>query len=237
MKILWLFGAVFLVVGLGLLTGGFFLWHSHADFVARATRADGVVTDQAYRTSSKGGGTYAPVVEFTTDDGSVVRMTGSTGSSSPSYARGEHVRVLYDRANPERAQIDSFMENWIGPMILGGIGLVFSLVGGGLVGSLVRQRKIRGWLAQNGMRVKAKFEGVDVDTSLRVNGRNPWRLSCQWQHPLTQKVYLFRSDPIWFDPAPFVKRDQHDPIELDVLVNMDNPKQYQVDTAFLPAAG
>lgn len=232
MKILWLIGSVFLIVGLGMFTGSFFLWNSHAQFAAHALSADGEVTDLAYSSSSKGGGTYRPVVQFTTTDGKLVHMTSSTGSSPPSYARGDHVRVLYDRANPERAQIDSFMENWFGPLILGGMGLVFSLVGGGIVGYQVKQRRIRAWLAQNGMRVQAKFDGVSVDTSLTVNGRNPWRLSCQWQHPLTQKIYVFRSDPIWFDPTPFVKRDQ-----LDVLVNMDNPKQYQVDIAFLPAAG
>jgi Protein of unknown function (DUF3592) len=232
MKLLWIFGGVFLIVGLGMLTGGFFIWRAHADFAAHAVSADGEVTDLAYRSSSKSGGTYSPVVQFTTPDGKIVHMTGSTGSSSPSYARGDHVRVLYDRANPERAQIDSFMEQWFGTLILGGMGLVFSLVGGGIVGAQVRQRKVRGWLAQNGMRVQAKFDGVGVDTSLSVNGRNPWRLSCQWQHPLTKKVYFFRSDPIWFDPTPFVDRQQ-----LDVLVNMDEPKQYQVDTSFFPTAG
>jgi hypothetical protein len=45
-------------------------------------------------------------------------------------------------------------------------------------------------------------------------------------------VYLFKSANIWFDPTAFVKRDT-----LDVLVDMDNPKRYQVDISFLPQAG
>ena len=232
MKFLWIFGGVFLLVGLGMLSGGFFLWQSQADFAAHALSAEGEVTDLVYRSSSKGGGTYIPAVKFTTADGKLVHMTGSTGSGSPSYARGDHVRILYDAANPERARIDSFMENWFAALLLGGMGLVFSLVGGGVIGSMVRQRKVRGWLEHNGMRVQARFEGAGVDTSLSVNGQNPWRLSCQWQHPLTKKVYFFRSDPIWFDPTPFVAREQ-----IDVTVNMDDPRQYQVDTSFLPAAG
>jgi len=142
------------------------------------------------------------------------------------------VRVLYDPANPEHGKIDSFMEQSFGVLMLGGMGAIFGLVGGGIVGYQVRQRKVRAWLAQNGMRVRAKFEGVDYDTSLTVNGRHPWRLTCQWQHPATQKVYLFRSDPIWFDPSAFVKRE-----ELDVTVNADDPRQYVVDTSFLPKSG
>lgn len=232
MKVLWIVGSIFLVVGLGMLAGGFAIWRSNAAFAAHAIGADGTVTDLAYSSSSKGGGTYRPVVEFSTADGKRVHITGSTGSNPPSHSRGDHVRVLYDPANPEHGKIDSFMEQSFGVLMLGGMGAIFGLVGGGIVGYQVRQRKVRAWLAQNGMRVRAKFEGVDYDTSLTVNGRHPWRLTCQWQHPATQKVYLFRSDPIWFDPSAFVKRE-----ELDVTVNADDPRQYVVDTSFLPKSG
>jgi hypothetical protein len=232
MKILWVVGIVFFLAGVGMLTGSFFAWRSFADFSAHAKSVDGVVVDLAYLQSSKGRGTYAPVAEFTAADGSKVHVTGSVSSSSPAYSRGDHLRILYDPANPEHARIDSFSETWFGPVLLAGMGTVFALVGGGIVFGLVRQRKVRGWLAKNGMRVQAKFEAVIFDTGLKVNNRSPWRLTCQWQHPVTAKVYMFRSDPIWFDPTPFVKRDQ-----LDVLVNADNPKQYMVDTSFLPAAG
>jgi len=231
MKALWIVGGIFLVVGLAMLAGGFALWRSNAAFAAHASGADGTVTDLAYSSSSKGG-TYRPVVEFSTADGKRVHITGSTGSNPPSYSRGDKVRVLYEPANPEHAKIDSFMEQSFGVLMLGGMGAVFGLVGGGLVGFQVRRRKQRAWLAQNGMRVKAKFEGVDYDTSVRVNGRHPWRITCQWQHPATQKVYSFRSDMLWFDPTPYVKGD-----EIDVTVNADDPRQYVVDTSFLPPRG
>lgn len=231
MKFLGQLGGTSLLIGLGLLFGALFFWHSSAIFIAHAATAEGVVVDLAYSSSSKGGG-YAPVVKFTTVNGHALQMTGSVFSRPSRYSRGDRVRVFYDRARPEQAQIDAFMDTWFLPLVMGGIGLVFTLSGCGAIFVHQRQRKVREWLAQNGMRVQAKLEGINVDTSLSVNGRNPWRLSCQWQHPVTQKVYLFRSDPLWFDPAPFVKRDQ-----LDVLVNMDNPGQYQVDTSFLPTAG
>lgn len=232
MKTLWVVGIVFFLVGVGMLTGGFFMWRSHATFVAHAAHADGVVTDLDYQRSSKGGGTYHPRVDFTAANGTVVHYTSSSGSNPAPYSRGDHVVMLYDPANPERAQIDSFMENWFVTLFLGGMGLVFALVGGGIIWSRLNQRKVRAWLAQNGMRTQAKFEEVIHDTSTKINGRSPWRIICQWQHPVTQKVYVFRSDMIWFDPTSFVKRDT-----LDVLVNMDNPKKYWVDTSFLPKAG
>ncbi len=90
---------------------------------------------------------------------------------------------------------------------------------------------MRPGLATNGLHVQAKYEGVESG-NLQVNGRDSYRLKCQWQHLVTQNVYIFHSARIWFDPAQFVKRDT-----LDVLVNMDNPKRYEVDISFLPRPG
>lgn len=233
MKVFWIVGILFLLIGLGLLTGGFFMWRSKADFVAHALHADGTVTGLDYQRSSKGSGTYHPLVQFTAQDGNIVNFTSDSGSRPAAYSRGDHLPVLYAAANPEDAVIDSFIDLWLGTLIFAGLGLVFTLIGGGLVWSRLNQRKVRAWLTQNGMRVQTKFEDVIHDTSLTVNGRSPWRLTAQWQHPVTQKVYLMRSDPIWYEPSDYVK----DRTTLDALVNMDNPKQYQIDTSFLPKAG
>ncbi|HET8941257.1 MAG TPA: DUF3592 domain-containing protein [Rudaea sp.] len=233
MKAFWAVGIIFLVIGLGLLTGGFFLWRSKTNFIAHALHADGTVTDLDYQRGSKGSGTYHPVVQFTAQDGKIIHFTSSTGSKPAAYSRGDRLRVFYDAANPEDASIDSFASNWLGTLILGGMGLLFTLIGGGIVWWRLNQRKVRAWLAQNGMRVQAKFEGAIYDTSLQVNGRSPWRLTAQWQHPVTQKVYTMRSDPIWFEPGDYVK----DRTTLDATINMDNPKQYYIDTSFLPEAG
>lgn len=233
MKAVWAIGIIFFIAGLGMLTGGFFVWRSHANFVAHASHADGTVTDLDYQRSSKGKGTYHPVVEFSAQNGKIIHFTSGSGSNPASYSRGDHLHVLYDGANPEHASIDSFMSNWFGTLILGGLGLLFTLAGGGIVWSRLKQRKVRAWLAQNGMKVQVKFEGVIYDTGLQVNGRSPWRLTAQWQHPVTQAVYSMRSDPVWYDPGDFVKNRA----TLDALVNMDNPNQYHIDISFLPRAG
>jgi Protein of unknown function (DUF3592) len=233
MRILGVVGAIVLLIGVGALTGGFFAWRSYADFNSRAVGAEGIVTDMAYQTPAKGksDGTYSPIVEFTAPDGAIVHITGSVSSNPPAYSRGDHVRVLFDSANPRIARLDSVTETWGPILLLGGLGSLFALIGGGMLFVMVRQRKVRAWLTKNGMRVQAKFKGAIVDTQLSINNRNPWRLTCQWQHPVTHKVYSFSSDPIWFDPTALVSRDQ-----LDVLVNADDPTQYQVDIAFLPGS-
>src|SRR5579862_3760575 len=121
MKVFWILGGVFFTVGMGLLAGALLAWNSSASFAAHATTTEGVVVDQAYHSSSKGG-TYSPVVEFTTPDGHKIHVTGSVGSGSPAYARGDRVNVMYDPANPEHARLDTFSETWFLPLLLGGMG-------------------------------------------------------------------------------------------------------------------
>jgi len=227
-----LFVLLFGLVGLGLLTGAFFAVRSEINFRTGAISVPGTVVDLEPTQGRRGGTLYKPVFKFTDRNDRVHRITSSLASSPPSFRRGEVVTVRYRPENPNDAHLDSFMESWFLPLILGGPGTVFTGIAAGFVVYAVRRRRLRSWLAINGMRVKATVEQVSPDTSIRVNGRNPWRITAQWQHPVSQKVYVFRSDAIWFDPVPYLQRET-----VDVNVNADNPRQYEMDISFLPKAG
>ena len=58
------------------------------------------------------------------------------------------------------------------------------------------------------------------------------RIAAQWQHPSTSKVYVFHSENIWFDPTPYVKGQT-----IGALVNFSEPREYLLDTGFLPEKG
>ncbi|CAJ0704830.1 DUF3592 domain-containing protein [Ralstonia holmesii] len=234
MKILKILGGVFLVVGLVLLGVGVVLWRSDMVFAEHALKTQGTVSELVWRESSdskkrKDAGVYVPVVEFLTQEGRHVRITGLSGSNPPAYEEGDTVTVLYDPASPKDAVIDSFGERGAGPLILNTLGAVFALIGGSVLAMLWRRRKQRAWLAQHGAPIEAQLTGADLDTSMAVNGRNPWRLFAQWLNPTTQTVYEFQSDPIWFDPSPYVQRET-----VSVVINANNPKQYVMDISFLP---
>jgi len=153
-------------------------------------------------------------------------------SAPPSYERGETVTVRYKPENPESAHLAGFMNTWFAPLVLGGLGIVFTSIAAGFAIYALRRRRIRAWLAANGLRVQAQVESVYCDESTEVNGRSPFRIAAQWQSPKDHKVYVFRSDSIWFDPAPFMQQSS-----VYVTVNADNPHQYEMDTSFLPEAG
>ena len=226
------FTLIFGLIGLGMLIGCFFAVSSTLSFRGKSKVGEGVVVELVESRGDKGGTMYKPVVEWTSPDGKKRRFTGSVASSPPSYARGEKAMLRYEPANPESARLDSFMENWFAALILGLLGSVFFAVGAGVGIYGWRKKKAVEWLRAHGTKIQAKFTGVDLNTSLKVNGRSPWVLTAQWQNPADQAIYTFRSDSIWFDPSEFVKGET-----LDVLINPAKPSMHHIDLGFLPKHG
>ncbi|MBA1275750.1 hypothetical protein [Stutzerimonas azotifigens] len=85
-------------------------------------------------------------------------------------------------------------------------------------------------MAVSGQPVEAEILEVRLNPSLVVNGRSPWKIVAQWQNPETQKLHIFNSDNIWFDPSRFVSELN----QVRVFIDRQNPKRYSMDTGFLP---
>jgi hypothetical protein len=229
MKVLRLLGAIFGTIGLGLLIGAAILYFNAQSFKESAVKAQGTVVDLVYVASSDGGGGYRPIVQFMTREGEQIEYESNTSSSPAAYDVGETVGIFYNPEDPGDAMIDGFLDAYLAPMILGGIGAVFFAVGGGLLLAQILGRRKRTRLMAAGRRVSARIEGVDLDTSLEVNGRHPYTITSQWLNPDTGELHVFRSDGIWFDPSAHLHSET-----IDVLIDPVNPKKYHVDTSFLP---
>ncbi|QKK01967.1 MAG: DUF3592 domain-containing protein [Pseudomonadota bacterium] len=100
---------VMVLIGAGLIAGGYYWGVNHSAFKARALATKGTVVEVVsdYNSTSDGSSyTYHPVVEFETAAGKRTEFTDRSGSSPPAYSGGEQVAVLYDPDNPRKAQID-----------------------------------------------------------------------------------------------------------------------------------
>jgi hypothetical protein len=141
----WTFLVGFVLLGLA----AFFTWRTSA-FIQRSQTATGIVTALVPVTSrdsdSKQTTDYAPVFSFRTENGQTYTVTSSTSSNPPSFAVNEDVTVLYDPADPQQARIDSFVQLWLVPVILGSIGIISFIVGFGFV-FLLRSLARRGEFA------------------------------------------------------------------------------------------
>ncbi len=232
MRVLKFVSILFSVIGIGMLTGSILVLSNTRSFIRSAVEAEGKVIDlERSRSSSSSGSstTYRPVVEFNTATGKRIEFVSSVGSSPPSHRVGEAVTVLYQRSDPQAARIKSFFQLWFGFLIVFLLGAVFAAIGLGMIFVRTRGRKQAAWLRQHGRRVKTSYKGVELNQSLRVNGRSPYQIISQSPDPASNSVRVFESDNIWFDPSEYIKGET-----IDVLVDPNNPKKYVMDISFLP---
>ena len=228
MKGVKIFAFIFLLIGMALLAGSMALYSRENSFLSQAKLAPGTVKILVPSHSSDSI-TYAPGVEFVTAAGEIIQFTSTTSSNPPSYHVDEKVDVYYLPSQPQRAEIKGFFSQWGGVAIMSGIGLVFALVGGGIFFFCAMGLKKQAWLKQHGTPVEASIKEIFLDTTIAVNGQNPFRIMAQWQDPMSAKLYIFKSNSIWFDPSEFVRGNT-----VTVLIDGQNPKRYWMDTSFLP---
>lgn len=220
---------IFLIIGLLMLVGGGFLANHNYQFVQQSVSQQGSVIDLE-RSKSDDSYVYHPVVSFVTPDDQTIEFRSSVGSNPPSYQVGETVEVIYLPMEPHKAKINSFFSLWFVEMILAILGLVFFLIGFLPLLFMRSSAKMHKRLKETGERVLADFNQVELNSSLKVNNRSPYRIICQWKDPFApSKVYLFYSENIWFNPEQYINSKQ-----IPVYMDRKNPKKYYMDVSFLP---
>jgi hypothetical protein len=226
MKILSL---VFSAIGVSFLCVGLWWSNNTHRFLATARTADGVVVDLAPRSSSGSGLTYAPVIEFQPPGAAPLRYTESFSSNPPSHQVGEHVRVYYDPAQPARGRLDGFFSLWFGPLLFSGMGLLFTLAGGGVFLAFRLRQRREAELRRSGRPLQVDFVRVEINYVVRINQRNPFRIVARGYDPVSLKDREFRSHNLMQDPTPYLSGGK-----LTVFLDPQRPGRYFLDTSVLP---
>lgn len=127
---------IFGLIGLALLAGAVFarlqVSRAEANFVS--TQGDVVAM---VRGTGRSSGSTAPEVRFIARDGRSYTVRGTVYSNPPAHKVGDRVDVQYDPANPADARINDFLNTWFLPLLLGGLGCLFGLIGVAMLGSAV----------------------------------------------------------------------------------------------------
>ena len=221
--IVWI-GAIFTPIGLVFAGIGAWAYLEDRSLAESGLRAQGTVIEMVGSRDSDNGYTYRPLVEFFDANGERHTFTSRVGTNPPDHSTGETVEVIYAPGSPQNAMLDSFSDRFLLPLIFGGLGTVFAAIGGGLLFGWIRHRAIVARLRASGLPIQAKFLECYRDTSVRVNGRSPFRVVCQAIHPGTGKLQSFKSDPIWIDLTDRLAGRQ-----LRVFVDPARPKHHSVD--------
>ena len=142
------------------------------------------------------------------------------------------VTVFFPPNEPNKAEIKSFFSLWFLPLFLSVFGIIFG--GIGAIGIMIQKNKSDAknelFILQKGKKLSLPNAAVVRNTSYAVNGVNPFMLSVQWLDPISNMMYTFTSDNIWFNPSQLVA----DKKLIDVYIDQNNPKRYYVDITFLP---
>jgi hypothetical protein len=201
--------------------------------VASAQRADGVVTRIEWVTTTERGRTSSvayPFVQFQAE-GRTVEFRSDVGSSPPSYSVGERVTVLYQPDKLEQARLEGYFQQYLGPLIVGGVGLIVSLVGVGLLVVLTLGARRRRKALEMGVPVQAKVIEVR-QTGTVVVGRPSWVIVAEYRDANLDRTFAFTSHNIWINPQTYY------PIGSDITVYYlpDKPSVYAFQLGKLPEA-
>ena len=121
-------------------------------------------------------------------------------------------------------------------LIFSGVGTLFLAMGIGFLIYIASHNRRRARLLAEGTCIYADITEVAMDTRFRFNGRHPLVVCCQAQNPEDGRVYIFRSEGIWYDPRPYL--DDAGAEVLPVYVDPNNYRRYAVDTSgVLPELG
>lgn len=228
MKALSIIKYLFTFLGLAMLIGTFYINEDTRSFIAQATKTEGTVV-QLILSYSDHSRTYRPLVRFTDTNGKAIEFVSSTGSNPPGYSEGEKVEVLYLPAEPYKARLNSFFSLWGGSIIVGGLGTIFLLIGGGIFLAPKLKSRKNEYLKEQGSPIESEFQSVAFNTTVSVNGRNPFQVITQWKNPSTSQIQIFKSDNLWYDPTEHIQNKR-----IRVFIDRNNPKKYYVDLSFLP---
>lgn len=121
-------GVVFSLVGLLLAAIAAFVLVRTRTFLGKAQEVKGTVVRLVYSSSSKGGG-YSPVFRFKTIGGQSIEVSDNLRSNPPLFQEGQVVDILYDPENPHNARVKKWFSLYFVPLLLGGMGLIFGVIG------------------------------------------------------------------------------------------------------------
>ena len=107
---------------------GLYLSYQAQSFLQDSARASGEVV--SYREVRDGDTTrYRPRFRFTTANGSIVAFEGQLATTTERFAIGEKVPIVYPVAEPQKARVALFVDNWLGASVALGVG-VLAFLGG-----------------------------------------------------------------------------------------------------------
>jgi len=118
-----------LIVGVVLLFVSLLLFKKTVDFIKKGEKAKATVI-KLNPFESDDGTSYTPIFSFTSAAKQEYTFMHPFSSDPPSFAIGDTVTVVYDRADPKSAKILSYPSAFIWPIVILIVALALIVLGG-----------------------------------------------------------------------------------------------------------
>lgn len=126
-----LVGLIFMSIGIVLLVVAGYFVYDHQQFEKTAVTVTGTVVDfHSYISTSDNSSTtmYSPIFEYEYE-GKKYTYVSTSGSNVKEYEVDERIDIMVNPENPTDVLVNSFMEKWFVPALLGFMGTLFTGLG------------------------------------------------------------------------------------------------------------
>ena len=205
-------GAIFVIIGL-VVFGNIFNYANKVDTV-------GTITEISSYRNTNHNRNHEVYVSYTVEGKEYESILNSYSSS---FYEGKEIKIYYDKDNPSKIGVKSLDLLFL---IFPGIGLIFLIIGGTGILVKINKRRLEKRLKENGELIYANYVETVLNTSYRVNGKCPYNIICEWNNPLDNNKYIFKSTNIWINPENIIeeKNIKQFPVYID-----NNKKKYTID--------
>ncbi len=136
-----LMSLVFLTAGIALIGWGYVTVKNKIDGTSFVKTEGTVLRMREIPSNQDAGITWAPVIKFTDRAGTEHTFESTVSSDPPVYKTGDKVELLYPEGKPKDVFINSFMEKWMTPIMLGVAGIVMFFFSIWMIFSAFRRSK------------------------------------------------------------------------------------------------
>lgn len=216
-----LFGLIFFISGISVIIVGIAIKKSNEEFMKTAEKTEGVISNietyTNYNRSKKRNETNHTVYVTYEVDGKTYENVRLSYYTSSMYV-GKGITLYYNPQNPGNIKVEEGMT--VVTVLTSVMGGIFALVGFLVMFfSFKRGSKLK----KTGKRFEGQVLSIDCNTSVRVNGRNPYKVTCRVEDYSKGEAYIYKSKNVYLDLYEYNLET------VPVYVDVNNPAKYFVD--------
>lgn len=220
-KLPYLIFGIFGIVGVILIIACICFTISGIKFDKISEEISGIIVDiESYR-DSDGDRHYQAYVDYEYQ-GQKYNDVNLNSYSSSMYV-GKEITLKIDPENPRKVKTPH--SDLLVSIILGGMGIVFALLGIIPTVAGIRNAAKKKELRENGRYIYATVERIGINHGYSVNGVHPFVVYCNYQDEYSGVLYKFKSDNIWTDPYPILQEGS----SIRIYVDGQDYSKYHVD--------